>query len=207
MLNFIVFLILLEISILGHFSWLAWLVWFLVSYISYFKRTKSLKKIIFGLLFLVWVIIVSHLYLPKQSFKAVDLSKLRINLHFVLVWLSVLYYLSLKIIEGSFFRLKALNRKMKISWAVFKNFLSLSIFYISAIFLFSGRLYYWWANSLAAFGFFVFWLLIFAKKGFNKVDKMIIGLLFLEMFLVIQFFSLIPEIKSLVFSLMALFFI
>ncbi len=205
MISFIAFLVLLEMGVLGVVSWLVWPVWFIVSYAPYFKRTKSLKTIILSFLFLVWVAIVSRLYRSNGGLNGLNPLRLKATSQVIIIWLAFLYFLSLKFLEKKPSVFKKV--KLKINWLKLKPFYGLSIFFISSLFFFSGKLYYWWLNSLVAFFCLLFWHFIFAKKSYTRIQKIVISFLFLELFLVLQLFSYIPEIKAFVYSLVALFFI
>ncbi len=200
MVNLITFWALLEISLNGLFSWFGWVVWFIVGTVFYFRRTKSLKDIALGILFLFWAALVCFTYKPSLELSGLDYGKLKISYQLLVLWVSFLYFLLLVYFKKDY-------SYKKINWLDFRSFYGLSVFFISSIFLFSGKLYYWWLNSLITFLFLIFWFFIFAKKNYTRIQKIIISLLFLEFFLALQFFSFIPEVKALIFSLAALFFL
>jgi len=197
------FFFLLEVSIVAFPSFLTWLIWFVFSCLVYLKRSRSFKTLFLCFLFLVWVSFVSRTYLGLASENGLLVEKTKILLHLSLAYISFLYFLSLNFLE----------RKEKIRFwrfnfrlSNFEKFFYFSIFFLSAIFFFSGKLHFWWLNSIFCFAFLIFFFLIFLKKYSFEV-KLLASFLFLEIFLSLGFLSSIPEIKAFIFSLLLIVFV
>ena len=193
MLPSLFFFVFLEISVLAFPSWASWFFWFILALAPYFRRTRSLKKLGLAIAFLVWVAFISRLYLPVGP--GLLLWRARITTHFLIAYLSVLYFLSLEFLEP-------LDRGVisKLETGGLKAFFYLSVYFLTSILFFSGKFSSWWFNSFFLFAFLLFFSYLVIKKTAFK-ERFLISFLLLEVFFSLSFLSFIPEVKALVFSL------